>query len=280
MNSTKASSFQKKNANMSKVKKSKKWAGKKKQWQKKKGRIPKAPYGVKRNSEIKSIDYITAPGNETDGNGLHIANFQGLSFVGGTLLPTGTCINVIRQGAAPNERVGRQVKIKEVYLRYAINQNWGNAAQTAATAAGLNSNPPEKVRFLMVWDASPNASATVVPYATIFPSSNFFQNIDLNQKNRFLILYDQVHCFSGSTAILKPVSEGDNMNPSGMPFVYRKIKINRPTVFGSNGGTYADITTGSLLIFVVKETPITKASEPACSNWVCHYSARVNYEDL
>lgn len=266
---------------MAKQKKQNKWRGKKKNWQKKKGRIPKAPFGVKRNSEIKSLDNYTAPGTQLNSNGMHIPHFQGLAYISGPRLPTASCLNIIRQGAAPNERVGRSVKIKEVYLRYTISPSWGEVASTAATAAGVNSNPPEKVRVLMIWDASPNASADPVAYATIFPVNNFLNNIDLNQKNRFLILYDQVHAFSGGTYITKPVSDGDNMNPSAMPFVYRKVKINRPTVYGANGGTYADITTGSLLMFIVKETPVLSGhADTGASNWVAHYTARVNYEDV
>lgn len=129
------------------------------------------------------------------------------------------------QGTSPTEHVGRSMKV--VSLEYNLTSTF------AATTVGAS-----PIRLAIVYDRQPNAA---LPAATdVWQVDNIGTMKNLNNKKRFKILVDE---------------KNNGISDAGPKSVYihgyRKFRKPLETEFNNvNGGTIADITTGSYIAFV------------------------------
>lgn len=139
------------------------------------------------------------------------------------------------QGTAPNEHVGRSVKAGSLAYNF--------TASFAATTAG---NSP--VRLAIVYDRQPNASLPTVTDVWVTDTIDTMPN--KNNKKRFKVLVDE---------------KSEGLSAAGPSTLYlsgfRKFKNPLETYYNNtNGGTIADITTGSYVAFVWQNGNIITAS--------------------
>lgn len=139
------------------------------------------------------------------------------------------------QGTAPNEHVGRSVKAGSITYNF--------TASFAATTAG---NSP--VRLAIVYDRQPNAALPTVTDVWVTDTIDTMPN--KNNKKRFKILVDE---------------KSEGLSAAGPSNLYihgfRKFKFPLETYYNNvNGGTIADITTGSYIAFVWQNGNIITAN--------------------
>lgn len=142
------------------------------------------------------------------------------------------------QGVGPAEHVGRSV------INHSMTWKWYGSY--AATTAG--SSP---IRLVIVYDRQPNAA---LPTTTdVFDQDYIGALMNLNNNKRFLVLVncEEVLSVAGPTAFHK----------SGYISFKKRFGATLPTEFNSvNGGTIADITTGSFIAFTYQNGNIITAN--------------------
>lgn len=156
-----------------------------------------------------------------------------------------TLINGVAQGVASNERIGRKITMKSLFVR-------GYAAMQGSTVG----NSP--VRVLIVYDKQTNASAPIV--TDIVLQDTIMSPMNLANAQRFQVLYD---------AVFKLGTAGDQV------FNFQKyIKLNHDVTYNL-GATSAvgSIQTGSVYCLVWNNGGFATAA-PAHNIWT-----RIRYVD-
>lgn len=126
-----------------------------------------------------------------------------------------TQINVIPQGTTGNQRVGRKVQMKSLYLR----ANWNQC-----------------IRMLVVYDrASQNGSAVAPLITDILTADTNLAHKNLNNGERFVTLIDETTIYEGATAVAAQYSES-----------YRKIDLS--AIYTATTGAAAELATGGVWI--------------------------------
>ncbi len=150
---------------------------------------------------------------------------------------TSTIVSIFNadQGTAPNEHVGRSVKTGSLSYNF--------TASFAATTAG--SSP---VRLAIVYDSQPNAALPAV--TDVWQTDSIDTMPNKNNKRRFKVLVDD---------------KNEGLSVQGPNALYmtgfRKFKVPKETYYNNvNGGTIADITTGSYVAFVWQNGNIITAN--------------------
>lgn len=124
-----------------------------------------------------------------------------------------TQINVVPQGTTGNQRIGRKVQMKSLYLR----TNYG-----------------QSTRILVVYDrASQNGSAVAPLITDILTADNNLAHKNLNNGERFVTLIDETVVFDTGTS--PKYSES-----------FRKIDL--AAVYTATTGAAAELTTGGVWI--------------------------------
>lgn len=142
-------------------------------------------------------------------------------------------INVIDNGTAFNQHVGREILMKSLYVRWNM--------QMAATSTNSSS-----LRLLVVYDRQTN---TALPATTqIVQTDEIVGMMNLNNNKRFSVLLDEVIPCLGTGG------------PQAA-YVSRYVKLNHLVEFNqTNGGTVADIQTGSVIALFWQEGNLGVAS--------------------
>jgi len=131
-------------------------------------------------------------------------------------------MNACSQGTDIGTRVGRQITMKSVQIRGHIKAN--------------NANPGDLVFWAVVYDRQSNGAYPNM--SDVYTTDSLVPNFrNLNNRKRFKVL--------GSGYIKIPTAT--SLEGNIVPFEFYR-KLNHPTEYNAtNGGTIADITTGSLL---------------------------------
>lgn len=149
-------------------------------------------------------------------------------FLNGPPPPLGTWlrypINGMTVGGSPNQRVGRKVVWTSLDIKGSF---FIEDPQT-------NGNAGTAVRILVIYDKQTNGATPLV--TDVLTSDSFNAHNNLNNRDRFLTLVDQVSPVFGAS--------GD----AGWQFhVNRKFTLE--TIFNANGaGDVGDINTGSIIV--------------------------------
>lgn len=128
-----------------------------------------------------------------------------------------TLLNGCIQGSDATNRIGRKVNLKSIQTRI---------SNTVATT-GISNGP--NFRVIIFYDKQANATAPAV--TDVLLTDAFASNMNLNNRDRFVILMDK--------------TSAESCNYNWNMHDYRKV--NCETIFNSgNAGTIGDIQTGSL----------------------------------
>lgn len=135
-----------------------------------------------------------------------------------------TLLNGMARGDDINQRQGRQVTLRSIELRL---------LSRVAPGTGID----QRHRILIVYDRQTNGAAPAI--TDILSSANVLYPRNLENRQRFRILFDRLH----------------TLNASGEPGSGRIFKwyrrLNHPVTFNAGAaGTVADIQTGSLYAIV------------------------------
>lgn len=140
-------------------------------------------------------------------------------------------LNGTQRGSDINNRIGRVITIKSIQL---------NFSHYATDATGLD----QTHRFLLVYDKQANG---VVPaIADILLASSPWAPRNLNNRNRFIILWDQTTSVCGNVAA--GLANG-NLRIADKKY-YRRHNLKTQYNTG-DAGSIADISTGSLYFIAV-----------------------------
>jgi len=152
-----------------------------------------------------------------------------------------TLLNVPVNGAELYQRVGRKIYMKSIHIRGMV-----YAAATTTQDRG---------RMVVFYDSQPNAGVSTL--ATLFADSNAAHGtsvdseINLDNRARFKILADKQFIFPSLTntaGVLTNLGPQDNILQSFDINLFIKLKGLETVFNGTNGGTDADITSGSLYV--------------------------------
>nr|WAE42747.1 MAG: capsid protein [Cressdnaviricota sp.] len=140
------------------------------------------------------------------------------------------CCNSIAAGTDYGQRLSRRICMKSIMISYLCQTNSANTA-------------PDKADYIRVWIVYDLQSNGVQPAITDFLATTLVEydacveNNNLNNRARFLVLYDKKHVISTGCA---PV------------YVRKYVKLRGlETTFNATTNGYASISTGSLWVFAV-----------------------------
>lgn len=161
-------------------------------------------------------------------NDISVATYQ----VHTTSTPTLLCLPVT--GSDFNQRIGRKITIKSVYIRGRVGIQSGFGISTA-------DSPSQQARFLIFADLQPNGAAPAV--TDLLVSADPASQLNLNNRDRFVILSDKEYAFDPYSKTA--AAGGQNGHSIANVKVYKKL--NMEVIFNAvNGGSIADIQSGAL----------------------------------
>ena len=178
-----------------------------------------------------------------------------------------TLLNGSVQGTDFNNRIGRKIICKSVFIR-----GWvGAEVATAALAAGSNESLVQQWRMIIFIDMQPNASAPSV--TDLLVSADPTSQLNLNNRDRFMVVKDKTFmgqnfgkAFTAATGIMGSDNSARNVK------VFKSLNLE--TIYNSgNAGTIADINSGALYMFWIG----TRASGTTDGNAIL--STRVRFID-
>ena len=192
-----------------------------------------------------------------------ITNFSAPAFP-----PPPVYMNLIGQGTAYWERIGSKVNMQAVHIRGYIDN-----VQTGAGIPGL-------MRMIVFYDRQPNGAACV--YSDVIQgrtnagvaSVDGLTGLNIDNRQRFVIIYDKYMYAAGYNAGPPVVMEGNNTtgkdgNNEYIFNCYIPLR-NLVSIFKSSTLTIADISTGALGVFFVDSNETNKRRAIWTSR-LCYY---------
>jgi len=156
--------------------------------------------------------------------------------------PSLTLLNGVAVGTDFTDRIGRKVIMKSCFFRaflYPVDDTTQN----------------DILRCIIVYDNQTNGAAPII--TDIFKQSSPLSQLNLNNRDRFKILYDKEFPIGKvDTTTDAAFSNGKNV------YVFKKyLKLNHEVIFGGTAATVASIQTGSIyLMFVTANTAAASAN--------------------
>lgn len=168
-----------------------------------------------------------------------------------------TALNGIAEGSDNFTRDGKQVTCTSVLLRSHVT----SYTSTGGSASGL-------FRCMLVVDMQPNGALAAV--TDILVTASATSPINLANRERFQVLYDQIADFSGQ--VTGPASAGaggtGSSNPKNSTYFSAYKKMQLKTIYNGTGasGTIAQINTGALLLLQIGTLNAPSAGWAASDN--------------
>lgn len=167
-------------------------------------------------------------------------------------------INLMAQGTDINQRVGRKVCMKSVY----INMNFFPTNVISANAAqGVFG------KCALIYDSQPNGGASAAAVTDIYATADPNSPLNLNNRDRFKVIWTKLWTVSSYNFDATPkiiAGAPQNCFRNG----YRKLR--HDVIFNGTGATIGNIATGSLLLVVLCDNN---------NNAMYDYYTRVRYSD-
>lgn len=167
------------------------------------------------------------------------------NLIGGvayTAAGTVTLLNGIAEGSDNFTRDGKQVTMTSVLLR----SHPVSFQSTGGQASGM-------FRCMLVLDMQPNGALAAV--TDILVVANPLSPQALPNRERFLVLYDEITDFSGTTtgAVATGLGGVGSSNSKNSAYFNTYKKLDFKTIFNGTGasGTIAQINTGALLMLQI-----------------------------
>lgn len=181
-----------------------------------------------------------------------------------TTASNASVLNNVVQGSEVYQRVGRKIYMKSVRIRGYLQS--------------LSSSGLDYGRIILLYDSQANAALPAL--ADILQNSNAgaatyaTTNMNINNRERFRVLRDLPISLSPVTntgGVLTNFTIGDPIKQSYNIDLFVDLKGLESIYNATSGGTIADITSGSLLLFVI--------SAAGTSQWTFSYTSRLRYYD-
>ncbi len=178
-----------------------------------------------------------------------------------------TCLNAPVNGSELYQRVGRKIYMKSIHIRGFIVNGTTSASQDMA-------------RIIVFFDSQPNAAAGTL--AALLQDSNAgaatsgTSEINLVNRQRFKILRDYQMIIPPATntaGVITNVGVYDQAEKTFAIDMFIKLKGLETVYNGTNGGTIADITSGSLFIVTLNNVAGNTG------NWGFTFGTRLRYYD-
>lgn len=169
---------------------------------------------------------------------------------GNTSTPGSLLLNAVAQGNTISERTGSHIQLRKCMLK-----GWMFPvdASTSNTKAVL----------LIVYDKQTNKTA--MQLTDLLESGNDVNSWNkLENRDRFTVLKRIEYVLGAENSTISP-------NPSGF-LINEYIDINLPTHFDGATGGIGEITTGSLYMFILGDTPATQGAN-------FNVNVRLRYDD-
>lgn len=209
--------------------------------------VPQASRGYTPNSvEKKVFDVVPATYN-----------------VNTTAVFTPLCLPIL--GSDMTNRIGRKICIKSIQIR-----GWIVMANAKIQPPVVSEVAAQHARLILLWDTQPNGALPTT--AQVLTTANSVAMLNLDNRDRFRVLADKNYYldpFIFDTA----TSTSTAVNQIKQVKLFRKLNLE--TIFnGTNGGTIADIASGSLVAMWI-------GSDPGGLNGPVDFagSYRVRFED-
>lgn len=168
-------------------------------------------------------------------------------------------------GSDFNNRVGRKIRLRSLYIR-------GFVATQNSLDAGFAGTQSQQMRMILLLDLQPNGAVPAT--ADLLVTANTQSHLNLNNRDRFVILKDETYVFDPYFASNTATQSFASMSNQIKDIKCYK-KLNSEMVFnGTNGGTIADINSGALYMFWIG----SDASGANDGNAIV--STRVRYDDM
>jgi hypothetical protein len=204
--------------------------------------------GSQRSGEIKAYDFLL------DSTAQQLSSTAIIS-----------CLNPIASGAGFFQRIGRRIEMKSIRLTASI-----RFRQAGTTPAD------DFARVMIIYDkqsngAAPTIAAILQSQDNTTTSNSPFAGINLNNRDRFEVIRDQMVYLPLLTAA-NVSGPPDPVAPSYLMKMYAKLG-GRITQFGADAGAIASITTGALLLVVYA------GSAPADAQYELAGTTRLRFGD-
>lgn len=189
-------------------------------------RVPLASRGWRPNSVEKKV-------NDNNVNNYNINTTGSVTLLANPAL-----------GTDFNQRIGRRITYKSIYIRGFVSTDASNTP-TVAT----NATPSSLARMILLYDAQPNGAAPAI--LDVLVTASACAQFNLNNRDRFIILADKTfalgHYVVTTTATQALASTAQQVYKVKC---YKKVPVRaQDAVFNAvNGGTVADINTGALFM--------------------------------
>jgi len=152
-------------------------------------------------------------------------------------------LNACVQGTDINNRIGRKIVLKSVFIQgYIFLENAVAPTSPTLVAAQVG-------RVMLVWDKQ--ANATVAPITAILDSALPESQLRLENRDRFVIIKTKQYSFDPMIYNTTATQSVASLNGTMRNFKWYK-KLNHEVIFNSgNAGTIGDIASGALYLVAV-----------------------------
>lgn len=157
--------------------------------------------------------------------------------------PVSTAVNLIAAGSDFNQRIGRKVCIKSLYIRGRI------YTQRAKPYSSSGEASAQTGRLIILWDEQPNG--TLIAAGDVLTSNDTIAHLNINSRDRFKVLHDKTYAVD---ALALNITTNTGASGRNIHYFKKYKKINMETIYNSVNNTIADVTSGALIVFWVGDT--------------------------
>jgi len=146
-------------------------------------------------------------------------------------------------GSDMNQRIGRKIIMKSIYIRGCIKRTPSINMVNAIVGPYLG-------RMILVYDQQPNGAA--IAASDVLDNVDSWSHLKLDNRDRFKILYDKEFALD-SWWLDAPTAGNWNRDTQA---IKKYKKLNLEVIFSSSTGTIGDIQSGALWLIFVGDRPL------------------------
>jgi len=212
-----------------------------------KTRYPRVQHAARTAEIVRTMKYAEKKNKDTT-----LGPFAGTLAADQGAVAAPWCLCVVAQGATANERIGRRIHAKSLFIRGRV-----LLPVTMTGAAGF--------RLVVFQDRTPNGALPTL--GSVFEEDHILSPLNLGNSKRFKVLADEI----GPSSELMSVDTYE-----GFTFErYLKLNTEIGYVVGAGAGTYADVLTNGIYAVVFAGGANCGANAPSVE-----IRCRLRYVDL
>jgi len=161
-------------------------------------------------------------------------------------------LNGVAIGTDFDARIGRKINLKSIYARFHF--------QSPGSQTG------DHIRVMLVYDSQVNSPVAVPLVTDILKVADFLSPMNLNNRDRFKVLYDKSVTMSGVTVAAGAITGGTPI-PKTLK-CYKKLNLDQ--IFSGTAATIGSIATGAIYLLVISLQDDLNTT---------YYNVRIRFED-